>query len=1108
MSKRKSTDDADVSFSKKRKSSRRIVSDEEEENGDDSISDNSEINNSQNPDFQPQTELKEGEVGIIEKVSVKNFMCHSRLDVSLGPHVNFVVGRNGSGKSAVVTAVVVGLGGKASVTSRGSSVKSFIKTGKRKAEIEVKLRNRGLDAYKPDLYGDSILVQRKLFAEGGSRYELRSKEGKLVSDKREELAHILDQFNIQVDNPVAILNQDTSRNFLNSKSPQDKYKFFLKATQLDQMKKDYATANQQKTITNEIIERKTKTLPYLEKEVLKWEQKFKAFHALDKLKDKEKQLKKELAWSIVSEKERAHQSIEKEIKDEEGKLPKIQQKTANSKVKIKQLTARQKEINDKVMAISDEVKKLEPDLHTKKKNVHDSKEQVRQAQNVFRKYEDGLKSVKRDRELVIKKIDEIKSSSQTNYEADRLARQATIEELQESLEHLQAKNKSTSHDREQYLTATSRLKNEVYTLGQDEQQLRGSLNQSKRQLDELMASRKDRFQRFGRYIPAVMNRIDEYHKSGKFHQKPRGPLGACFQLKEQKWALATESCLKGLVSSFCCHDHHDEKLLEQIFAKECPNKRPSIITCQFRSHVHDVSKHRVQCKDYPSLLDIIKTDDPVIANTLIDQRGVENVILISDNKEARHVMEHKAPYNCKEAFTLVGDQIYCAPTFRYYSNNNDKALVLTSNVEEGIQACKMEVQKLETNFNQLRQKRQQFDAEIRTNQKEEKQCETQLMKIMEAINSTNHKIKELMNIEDPAPVDVSTLEEEIEGYNQQIVTLEENHKQAVEDFKEKQACYQQAETEYRDTQKKIKTRMEESEPLQIESNSVSGEITSAKHSSKRNEEILKNQEKTIADFQKKKEKCEEELEELVRKATKFCPERVNTNRGFQTLQSEIMQINKTIKNEEKLRGNYEEITKKYKETGDAFRKIKHEVTQLRKFNENMEKIMANRNKQYSKLRQYIALRAKYFFIILLSNRTYQGKMSFNHKEESLEITVMPAIQGGESAKDLKSLSGGERSFSTVCFILALWDAMESPFRCLDEFDVFMDMVNRRISMDMMMVVAKEQTGRQFIFLTPQDMSQLDITQNFRIFRMPNPDRGQQTLNFSQAGDANEDEENA
>ncbi len=35
------------------------------------------------------------------------------------------------GKSAVLTGLVVGLGGKASATSRGASVKGFIKSGKK-----------------------------------------------------------------------------------------------------------------------------------------------------------------------------------------------------------------------------------------------------------------------------------------------------------------------------------------------------------------------------------------------------------------------------------------------------------------------------------------------------------------------------------------------------------------------------------------------------------------------------------------------------------------------------------------------------------------------------------------------------------------------------------------------------------------------------------------------------------------------------------------------------------------------------------------------------------------------------------------------------------------
>lgn len=81
------------------------------------------------------------------------------------------------GKSAIITALVVGLGGKASVTNRGNAIKGFIKSGKQTAEVEIHLRNRGPDAFKFKKYGDKIIVDRKFTHDGSSSYKLKSKEG-------------------------------------------------------------------------------------------------------------------------------------------------------------------------------------------------------------------------------------------------------------------------------------------------------------------------------------------------------------------------------------------------------------------------------------------------------------------------------------------------------------------------------------------------------------------------------------------------------------------------------------------------------------------------------------------------------------------------------------------------------------------------------------------------------------------------------------------------------------------------------------------------------------------------------------------------------------------
>ena len=93
--------------------------------------------------------------------------------------------------------------------------------------------------------------------------------------------------------------------------------------------------------------------------------------------------------------------------------------------------------------------------------------------------------------------------------------------------------------------------------------------------------------------------------------------------------------------------------------------------------------------------------------------------------------------------------------------------------------------------------------------------------------------------------------------------------------------------------------------------------------------------------------------------------------------------------------------------------------------------------------------------------------------------------------------------STIALLLAIGETLETPFRVMDEFDVFLDPVTRKTVIDTLVRVGREMGHRQFIFITPQDVSHLDSSPTLKILQMKPPERRtvaggheQQTLDFS------------
>ena len=60
-----------------------------------------------------------------------------------------------------------------------------------------------------------------------------------------------------------------------------------------------------------------------------------------------------------------------------------------------------------------------------------------------------------------------------------------------------------------------------------------------------------------------------------------------------------------------------------------------------------------------------------------------------------------------------------------------------------------------------------------------------------------------------------------------------------------------------------------------------------------------------------------------------------------------------------------------------------------------------------------------------------GRVLLDHECNTLGLEVR-TTRGAELVRDLKAISGGERSFVTAAFITALAQCIAAPFYCLDE----------------------------------------------------------------------------
>lgn len=183
--------------------------------------------------------------------------------------------------------------------------------------LAVKLKNMAESAYQHEVYGDSIIIERHFSRAGASGFRIKSATGRIISTRKADLEEICDYYALQLDNPMNCLTQDMARQFLNNSSEQEKYKFFVKGVQLEQLDQDYQLIEDYLDAIENTLGTRMEDVEGLKKKAQDAENKFRTAEKQDSLRQKLRSLANQMAWAQVEEQERNSEAFAKQTQNAE-----------------------------------------------------------------------------------------------------------------------------------------------------------------------------------------------------------------------------------------------------------------------------------------------------------------------------------------------------------------------------------------------------------------------------------------------------------------------------------------------------------------------------------------------------------------------------------------------------------------------------------------------------------------------------------------------------------------------------------------------------------------------------------------------------------------------
>ncbi|XP_067114243.1 structural maintenance of chromosomes protein 5 [Osmerus mordax] len=1012
--------------------------------------------------------------GSILRITMENFLTYDHTIVYPGPNLNMIVGANGTGKSSIVCAICLGLAGKTAILGRGDKVGLYVKRGCTKGSIQIEL-------YKE---GGNLLIQRDIFVENNqSVWMLHGKHSSQKAVEEEVKA-----LHIQVGNLCQFLPQEKVGEFAKmsnielleatekSVGPPEMYEFHCKL-------KSFRTHERE---MENVVKEKTSFLEKARQRNERNKHDVERFYEKKRHLDMIKMLERKKPWVEYEELRTELEGVKKEREEAKQKLRSLKEQQAPMLRKVQNIDSRLKPIENQmkektagIRDASQKCKAKQDQLDLKHKEIEDIKQALSLKQTVEA---DRQKRINNTRRMIEGLKEELASAGDQPDVGPRLEEvNAELRRIQEERAKMEGEKADLRREKDslngEYRLLTNKLRTVEDMMNRKEEKLRGRSRDTHTAIQWL--------------------RQNKALFTGNVYE----PMMLVINVRDNRFAKYVENHISfNDLRAFVFQRKDDmERFMEEVRDKQ--NLRVNSVAAPDQSAAFRPPSRPIESLRhfgfFSYLRELFEAPEEVMSY-LVNQYRVHDVPVGTEQTKAmiKTVIEEpylKMLYTAEERYT-VKKSLYSNKTSTSNSAVRPSQYLTIAvdaeekrKLEEQIKVCESSMQAIDAQMSAMQQRADALDRrdnELRVQKKELTDLKGKKRQLEQKISTKQDSLRQM----EQGGVDLQKIEQE----TQDMVSVVNKKKVAIV-------------TEFM-THMKARVRLsQEKVYLCLETVGLTAEKTKLETDCREGSAELRAMEQACGQLEQRKTRLLERCKGLMRRAREICnmdpgqtvvPPELHT--AFSQLPKTLDEIDAML-NEERSRadcftGLSENVVDEYNRREQEIRTLEAELTETSSSLDTYRQTISEAKERWLNPLKQLVEQINERFSDFFRSMQCAGEVDLHSENEEeydkYGIRIRVKFRSSTQLHELTAhhQSGGERSVSTMLYLMALQDLNRCPFRVVDEINQGMDPVNERRVFDIVVRTACRGTTSQYFFITPKLLQNLNYADEMTILTVYNGPR--------------------